>query len=152
MYTIINLKPVIMKKLNLLLLSVFLCGFALNSNAQSDTREFEQYWSHVVNCDGVKDIISGTVHGHVVDHYNPNTGVFEWYKYNFTGELVRENTGELFAFSFFEKCKMKMDVDQKYTKRFNLRGDQGSHILFTRIWFYDVSAGTWTLTKKVKCL
>ena len=124
----------------------------MNSNAQSETRAFEEFRNIKVNCDGVKDVISGTVHGHVVDHFNPKTGVFEWYKYNFTGELVSENTGEVFSVSFFDKGNLEMDVDRKLTKRFNLRGDQGSHILVTIIWSYDVSANTWTLTKKVKCM
>lgn len=42
--------------------------------------------------------------------------------------------------------------DQIYRNHFNLRGDQGSHILVSIVWSYDSSADTWTLTKKAKCL
>ena len=150
-----------MKKLNLLLLGVLWCGFALNSNAQSDTRAWDNFWNIGVNCDGVVDVISGPVHGHVVDHFNPNTGVFEWYKFNaFSDELVSGSTGEVFSFSYFEKGKTDGDYnfwppsgDLYNTIRFNLRGNEGSHILVTYFWSYDFSADTWTFTlKKAKCL
>ncbi|MEN8229341.1 MAG: hypothetical protein ABFS38_14375 [Bacteroidota bacterium] len=141
-----------MKKLNLLLLGILLCGFALSSNAQSDTRAFENTWNIRVNCDGVVDVISGQMHGHVVDHYNPQTGVFEWYKFNFFfDEFVSENTGEVFSGSYFNKGGLV--GDRYWTMRFNLRGDQGSHILVTVIWFYDASTNTWTRIKKsAKCM
>lgn len=150
-----------MKKLNLLLLVVLLCGFALNSNAQSETRAFEQFFNIGVNCDGVTDLISGPVHGHVVDHYNPKTGVFEWYKFNFqSNELVSQNTGEVFSVSYFTRGTTDGDFtywpasgDTQMTTRFNLRGDKGSHILVTYSWSYDFSAGTWTFTlKSAQCL
>ena len=150
-----------MKKLNLLLLSVFLCGFALNSNAQSDTRKFETTWDIWVNCDGVWDVISGPVHGLVVDHFNPVTGVFEWYKFVFkSDELVSRNTGEVFSVSFYERGTTDGDFnsdpadgDLYITTRFNLRGDEGSHILVTVIWAYDFSTDTWTRIKKTaKCM
>lgn len=140
-----------MKNLKLLFLAAALCGFALSSNAQSDAREFETYWSLKVNCDGVVDWISGPVHGHVVDHYNPVSGVFEWYKFNFQSkELVSSNTGEVFSCSFFQRGKL---IDNKFDMwRFNLRGSEGSHILVTISWTFDVDTGTWTFSKKAKCL
>jgi hypothetical protein len=86
---------------------VLLCGFALNSSTQSDTREFENYWNLYVACDGVQAIISGPVTGHVVDHYNPVTGVFEWYIFNFQSkEIVSQNTGEVFSVSFYQKGEL----------------------------------------------
>ena len=145
-----------MKKLKLLLLVVLLCGFALNSNAQSVPHPFERPlnnpWDLKINCDGVEDVLSGPVHGHVVDHFNPKTGVFEWYKFNFTGELVSKNTEEAFSVNFFQKGDHDPDVYVE-TKRFNLRGNQGSHILVTVIWFWDNNTSTFGIIKKtVKCI
>lgn len=141
-----------MKNLKFLLLGVLWCGFALNSNAQSETREFETDWTIKVRCDGVLNVISGPVHGHVVDHYNPNTGVFEWYQYFFNSdELVSQTTGEVFSVHFRDRGNI--DGDCYITKRFNLRGDEGSHILVTVIWSYDLSTNTWTRIKRtVKCM
>lgn len=141
-----------MKNLKLLFACALLCGFALNSNAQSDTREFENYWDLYVTCDGVQDVISGPVNGHVVDHYNPVTGVFEWYKFVFqSNELVSSNTGEVFSVNFYQKGGL-VGISQT-TIRFNLIGNEGSHILVTLIWDVDAATGTWTLIKRtVKCL
>ena len=138
---------------------MLLCCFALSSNAQSDTRKFETDWNINVNCDGVKDKISGPVHGHVVDHYNPKTGVFEWYKFNlFSNELISRNTGEVFSVNFFQRGKTDGSFPWPYggdayiTTRFNLRGDQGTHILVTYSWSYDFFSNKWTFTlKSSKC-
>ena len=148
-----------MKKSKLLLLGVLLCGFALNSNAQSDSRKFENTTELWVNCDGVQDIISGPMHGVVVDHFNPKTGVFEWFKFTFQSkELVSSNTGEVFSVSYFKKGTIDGDWNtgegNRYiTTHFNLRGNEGSHILVTVIWSYDFSTNTWTLVQgTTKCL
>ena len=150
-----------MKKINLLLLGVLLCAFALHSNAQSVPFTTETFWNFKVNCDGVVDIISGQVHVQGVEHHNPVTGVKEWYKYNlFSKELVSANTGEVFSVNRFQKGKTDGDFaiwpftgDIYTTSRFNLRGDQGSHYLVTLIGVWDFSTGiTTTLKKTVKRL
>lgn len=139
-----------MKKLKLLFLGALVCGFALNLNAQSDSRAFETSWNLWVNCDGVWDNISGPVHGHVVDHYNPKTGVFEWYKFNFQSkELVSNNTGEVFSISYHQRGQL---IDDMYDKwHFNLRGNEGSHILVTVLWTLDVSTGFWSREMTTRC-
>lgn len=148
-----------MKKLNLLLLGVLFCAFALNSNAQSDTRAFETFWNIPVPCNG-GDLISGPAHGHVVDHFNPVTGVFEWYKFNlFSDELVSTKTGEVFSVNLSEKGKTDGDYtiwpptgDLYQIIRFNLRGNEGSHIIVTKSWTYDFSSNKWTFALiKAKC-
>jgi len=140
-----------MKNLKLLFLVALMCGFALSSNAQSDSRSFETYWNLFVTCDGVVDKISGPVYGHVVDHYNPKTGVFEWYKFVFrSDELKSKRTGEIFSVSFYQRGTL---IDDRYdTWHFNLRGDEGSHILVSVLWTLDVSTGTWTRTMTTKCM
>lgn len=150
-----------MKNLKLLFVCALLCGFALNSNAQSEVRYWENTFTFRASCDGVVDIITGPVHGHVVDHYNPVTGVFEWYKFNILGsELVSQNTGEIFAISGSEVGKTEGDFgdptvvgDVYWKARRNLRGNQGSHYLVTIIWFFDASDNTWSLLEgETKCL
>lgn len=140
-----------MKKLKYVFFAAILCGFALSVNAQSDSRAFETDWWLKVNCDGVVDWIHGPVHGHVVDHYNPITGVFEWYKFNFQSkELVSFNTGEVFSVSYYQRGQL---IDDKYDMwRFNLRGNLGTHILVTIIWTLDVDSGTWSVERKTKCM
>lgn len=140
-----------MKNLKLVFIAAILCGFALSVNAQSDSRAFENYWWLKVKCNGVSDWIHGPVNGHVVDHYNPITGVFEWYKFNFQGkELISMNTGEVFSCHFFQKGKL---VDDRFDMwRFNLKGSEGSHILVTIIWTLNPDNGTWTVERKTKCL
>jgi len=148
-----------MKKFNLLLLGVIFCGLAINANAQSETRYWENTWTLKVNCDGVVDILKGPVHGYVVDHYNPVTGVFEWYKFNVkSAELVSQITGEIFRLNGFTKGKTEGDYagtlgDTYETYRRKLKGNQGSHYLVDIVWFFDASTKTWTLLEKeIKCL
>ena len=62
------------------------CGFALNSNAQSSARAFTDTCEFEIKCDGEPELISGEVKGHIVDHVNPETGVLEWFKFNFIGD------------------------------------------------------------------
>ena len=148
-----------MKNLKLLFVCALLCGFALNSNAQSEVRYWENTWTFQPSCDGVVDVIIGPVHGYVVDHYNPVTGVFEWYKFNILGsELISQTTGEIFSISGKDNGKTEGDwagtLGDTYLKfRRNLRGNQGSHYLVTIIWFFDASDNTWSLLEgKTKCL
>jgi hypothetical protein len=148
-----------MKNLKLLFLVALLSGFTLNSSAQSEVRYFEQTMTFRPNCDGVVDVITGPVHGHVVDHYNPKTGVFEWFTFNILGSaLVSQTTGELFSISGKTNGKTEGDwagtLGDTYIKfRRNLRGNLGSHYLVTIVWFYDAGTNTSSLLQSdIKCL
>jgi hypothetical protein len=142
-----------MNKLKLLFLAALLCGFALNSNAQSATCEYETYWNFPTLCDGEFYWVSGMVYGKRVDHYNPKTGVLEWYKFTVkSDELVWQKNDEVFTVNFFHKSDFDPDAPVK-TFHFNLRGDQGSHILFNRILLWDNNIDEWVRIKdKAKCL
>ncbi|MCK4978890.1 MAG: hypothetical protein KAS62_00770 [Candidatus Delongbacteria bacterium] len=141
-----------MKNLKLLFLGALVCGFALNSNAQSVTCEYETYWNFPTLCDGDFYFVSGMVHGHRVDHYNPKTDVLEWYKWSVQSEeLVWTRNDEVFSVNFFHKSDFDPD-GLVQTFRFNLRGDQGSHILFTVIKLWDDNINKWVILRKTaKC-
>lgn len=150
-----------MKKFMFFLLVPIFCGFAVHSNAQSEVLYWESIWTFGPNCDGEVDVITGPVHGYVVNHYNPVTGVFEWYKFNIlSAELVSQTTGELFSISGKDQGKTEGDfgdpnvVGDLYLTSFrNLRGNQGSHYLVKVIWFFDASTNTWTqIRADIKCL
>ena len=138
-----------MKKLKYLFLSVLLCGFALNSNAKSVAYNYVTDWTFYTMCDGVLDIITGPVQFYQVDHYNPVTGELEWYKYSLNSkELVSLFTGEVFSVNSFHKSDYDPTVWLDGTFRYNLIGDQGTHVLVTIIWTYDDLTGTWIRTKR----
>lgn len=141
-----------MKNLKLLFLGALVCGFALSSNAQSVSYEYETYWSFPTLCDGEFNWVSGMVYGHRVDHYNPKTGELEWYKFTVkSDELFWTKNDEVFSVNFYHKNKLDPDALVK-TFRFNLKGDQGSHILFNRTLIWDANIGEWVKIKdKAKC-
>lgn len=142
-----------MKKLNLLLLGVLFGAFALNSNAQSVTYDYETFWKFPTMCDGEFYWISGMVNGHRVDHYNPKTCELEWFKFTVkSNDLVWNKNGEVFSVNFYHKYDFD-PVAPVRTYRFNLRGDQGSHILVTKILVWDSITNTWSHIKNTaKCL
>jgi len=138
-----------MKNLKLLFLVALMCGFALNSTAQSVTSDYETDWTYYTMCEGVLDIISGPVHVKQVNHYNPKTGVLEWFKWSIhSDELVSLFTGEVFSVNSFHKSDHDPNVWLDGTFRYNLRGDQGTHVLVTIIWTYDADTGTYIRTKR----
>lgn len=141
-----------MKALKLLLASFILFGFALSSSAQSVTYKGEGSWEIWAACDGVWDQIMGPIDVHQVAHFNPNTGDLEWVLISFVSDaLVSTNTGEVFSINFYRKIQIDPN-ENVYVTRFNLRGDEGSHILVTKFWHFDKSTGIWTETDETKCL
>jgi len=142
-----------MKNLKFLFLFALVCGFALNSNAQSVSYEYAENMFFYTLCDGVLDIIYGPVYGTRVDHYNPKTGELEWFKYSVRSEeLVSQFTGEIFSVNKFHKEDLDPDNPVK-SFHFNLRGSEGSHIILNRILNYDASTNTWYKIKDhAKCV
>lgn len=124
----------------------------MSSNAQSETSKYDDTWGIWVTCDGVFDIINGPGYVHKVKHFDPKTGVQDWFKLSFKSDkLVSMKTGEVFSVNFYRKLKISSS-EAVETIRFNLRGDAGSHILVTRVWLLDIVTGEWTETDKTKCM
>lgn len=148
-----------MKTFKLLFLAALFCGFALSTNAQTETRSWENYWYMAVNCDGEMDFLEGPVHGHVIDHYNPVTGDFEWYKFNVkSAEFVSTVTGEIFRLNGFTMGETEGSFpwptggDMFTTHWRHLKGKNGSHYKLRIVWFFDWSTNTWDLVEfEVKC-
>ena len=150
-----------MKKLNPLLLGVLFCAFALNSTAQSESFYKETTWSPFeINCNGVTDIIRGTQYCQLIHHYNPKTGVFEWYINKWRAELVSDITEEVFTVNYHLRgitdgdfSNEELGGDAYFIARINARGDKGSDYLVTQILFYDFSANTMNIIRRtMKCL
>lgn len=145
-----------MKKLKLVFLAAILCSFALYSNAQSVSYDYETFWNFPTMCDGNWHPVSGMVYGHRVDHFNPETEELEWYKWTVKGEdLTWTKNGEVFSVNFYHKWDFD-PVAPVRTYIFNLRGSEGSHILFHRVLMWDDSIGpngSWVKIKnKAVCL
>jgi hypothetical protein len=112
-----------------------------------------------VNCDGEIDYIEGPVHGHVIDHYNPVTGDFEWYKFNVkSAEFVSTVTGEIFRLNGFTMGETEGSFppptggDMTIANWRHLKGKNGSHYKLKIVWFFDYDANTWDLqVHEVKC-
>ena len=142
-----------MKNLKFLFLAAVLCGFALSSNAQSDTYDYETFWWFPTMCEGEWYPVSGMVYGKRVDHYNPKTGELEWYKFTVKGDdLTWTKNDEVFTVNFYHKWDFD-PAAQVRTYRFNLRGDQDSYILVTKILLWDSDVGDWIkIRNTAKCL
>lgn len=118
-----------MERMQLIFLVVLFCGFALNSNAQSETtkQEGQNFWPIPVICDDVNDVLEGPFYFHMVKHWNPETGQLEWYKFSFkSDEIKSRNTGEVFSVNYCIRAKFG---PYEETFHFNARGDQGSHYI-----------------------
>ena len=148
-----------MKTFKLLLLSVFFCFFVMSSYSQSFTDKYEWEFNDwrdfyvMVECDGVVDWIYGDVQVHRVLHANPKTGIFDWYKHSRKGiDLQSWNTGEKFKMNYTRKIDFNgMDVNV-WSFHVNLKGDAGTHIIYSFVEEYDPATDTWTvLDEKIKC-
>ena len=141
-----------MKTLGLFFVLALMCCFTLNSVAQSKSDHVVASWFIPFECDGVPDVLTGTVNLHRVMNFNTKTNVLEWVKLNFNSEvLVSESTGEVFSVNLTRKIDIG-EFEEFYITRLNLKGNAGTHILITKYWIYDVANDEWTDTDETKCL
>ena len=125
-----------MKKMQLVFLSVLVCGLAFTSNAQSVTKKQEgmSNWTIMVDCGDVSDLITGPFYFHMTEHWNPVTGEKEWYKFVFkSNEFKSLSTEEVFSVKFYKRSSV---IPQEWdeTFHFNAKGDQGSHYIGSLTW------------------
>lgn len=96
------------------------------------------YWS-TLSCDGaVIDEIWGSVDVHCVMHYE--NGVIVWMTMRYTGSVTSSNTGEVFEIKSIEKYNLPQPGIIIF--HFNLKGNQGSHILNSG----TINPSTWEIT------
>ena len=144
-----------MKSFKLLLLGVFFCFFVMSSYSQSVTDKYDwDGFSIEVECDGERDWIYGTVQVHRVLHADPKTGLWDWYKHSRKGiDLQSWNTGEKFTMSLTRKIDLNEGMMMTWILHANLKGDAGTHIIYSIVEEYDPGTDTWTVVReKAKCL
>ena len=129
-----------MKKMQLIVLGVLFCGFALNCDAQSKTKKQEgsMFWTIVVDCGDVFDVIRGPFYFHMTEHWNPVTGQKEWNKFVFkSNEFVSDFTEEVFKVNYYRRAS---DIPFEWDENihFNVKGDQGSHYIGSLTWVWGL--------------
>ena len=139
-----------MKKMQVIFLGILFCGFALNSNAQSETKKQEGKFPRtiVVECGDVFDVIKGYFYFHMTEHWNPVTGQKEWYKFVFKSDGFESDfTDEVFTVNYYIRSSV-IPLEWDETFHFNAKGDQGSHYIGSLTWVW----GEGVTSIKMKCL
>jgi hypothetical protein len=140
-----------MKNLKILLLGLLVAFFSVSSaNAQTFQEKVDVYALLSYDCDGVYGFAEGPMIWHMLYHFD-NEGNMDWFKLNVNEKgLVDLATGEVFKLNYKEKDNYE---DLVTTWHFNLRGDMGTHLIYSITWEYDFEGGYWVIVdEKTKCL
>ena len=140
-----------MKNLKILLLGLLVAFFAVSSaNAQTFQEKFETYAWLGYDCDGVFGEAEGPMIWHMLYHFDKEGNV-DWSKLNVNADgLINSATGEEFKLNYKGKDDYE---DLVKTWHFNLRGDMGTHLIYSITWEFDVELGSWVIVdEKTKCL
>lgn len=139
-----------MKNLKILLLGLLVAFFAVSSaNAQTFQEKVEVYAFLDYECNGEYGWVEGSMIWHMFYHFD-NEGYVDWSKLNVNAkDLVNLATGEKFKLNY----KFKDDYVDSSTWHFNLRGDMGTHLIYSITWEFDSELGYWVIVdEKSKCL
>ena len=146
-----------MKAVIFFLTVVFFCFLKTGiSHAQSTSDKSDGNLFFSVECDGVQDFIFGTTSEHLLTHMS-RAGDINVVKDQFIGkELVSLVTGEEFRVNYTVKPKIIVPgILFQISEHFNLVGDQGTHILYSRITLIDLTSGylqSTVVKEKTECL
>ena len=129
-----------MKKMLLIFLGVLFCGFALNCNAQSETKKQEGNQDLFIRVvwEDVYYELQCPFYFQMTEHWNTVTGPKEWYKFvGKSDQLVSLLTGEVFSVNYYKRgTVIPMEWDETF--HFNVKGDQGSHYIGSLTWVWGL--------------
>jgi len=117
-----------------------------NANAQSVSTKTVDTGTIWVQCDGVWDVLSGTITTHYLHHNGKNGFKVQLH----AAELVSLATGEVFRMNKVDKMNGWGETDGEWTWHIVIIGDKGTHAIAWVV--VDVSDGWMNFTQiKVKC-